>query len=254
MSDQPIEVEERDGVLWVWLNRPDKRNAISGAMLTELERIVERLEKGFDTRVLVLAARGTAFCAGADLEEGSDGAAALERSTVLFNRIEDLPQPVLAAVNGIACAGGLEILLTTDIIIAGESARFADIHANVGLIPGAGGAYRLPHWVGLPMAKRMLLTGDIFDAASMREAGLVSEVVPDDALHARVAEVAGQLARKSPLGLAAMKRLARQSLTEDRDTAMAAGLEENVLHARREDFAEAMAAFAERRAPVFVGR
>lgn len=253
---ETIEVDSVGDVLWLWLSRPEKRNAISEQMLTEISSVVDEVRRGFGTRVLVLAAKGRTFCAGADL--GEDPAATpsietLEASTVLFNAIEDLEQPVIASVQGAACAGGLELLLTTDIILASESARFADIHATIGLIPGAGGAYRLPQWVGLPMAKRMLLTGDFYDARTMRDAGLVSEVVPDDDLFRVTSALAQRLASKSPQALAAMKRLSRMALGGDRDAAMRAALQENAAHFGRDDYAEGLAAFAQRRAPVFVG-
>jgi len=254
---ETIRAEQRGFVRWITLNRPERRNAISPQMIEELETELERARTDPDVRVLALAAAGRAFCSGADLGDSPDArpdASTLEAATALYNRIEDFPHPVVGVVQGVACAGGLELLLCCDLIVAAESVRIADIHSNVGLIPGAGGAYRLVRRIGPSAAKWLMYTGDFFAAAELRDLGLISQVVPDDELTAAAEELTGRLAAKSPLGLAAMKRLADRALDSDRSTAMAEGLNESLSLMDSEDYLEGLAAMQQGRPAIYAGR
>lgn len=247
-------VERRERVLWIRLNRPERRNAINDQMLEELRAVFSATARGRDTRAVVLGATGSAFSAGADLGDTPDARPSMETlasSTRLYEEIEDLPQPVIGMVQGIACAGGLELLLCCDLIVASRAARFADIHAGVGLIPGAGGAWRLPRWVGLPKAKEMLYTGDVYSAEEMSREGLVARLAEPEGLEEATAQLAAQLAAHSPLGLAAMKRLANSALDAGRAAHMESALEENRRHLETADYGEGLAAMAEKRHPVY---
>ncbi|WP_110588199.1 enoyl-CoA hydratase/isomerase family protein [Microbacterium suaedae] len=249
-----ISVEQRGDARWITLDRPERRNAISPVMLDEIDQAVRAAEQDRSVRVLVFAASGSVFCAGADLgdAEALPDSALLERSTALMNRIEDFPQPVVAMVQGLACAGGVELLLACDLIVASDRAAFADIHSTVGLIPGAGGVWRLVRRVGLAWAKQMMYSGDIYSSEDMYVAGFVNEVTPADQLETRTVGLVDMLSSRSPLALAAMKRLANGALDATREEHMSAALAENDRHLRTTDGGEGLAAMSEKRQPVYV--
>ena len=247
-------------VLSVYLNRPDKLNAISSGMLDALEDAVDeaRAEK---YRVVVIRGRGRAFCAGGDLGSNGHGgaiagppASMLERSNEVFAALEALPKPVIAAVHGTACAGGLELALSCDLIVAANSARLGDMHANFGLLPGAGGTYRLSRRIGPSKAKYLMFTGELFGAAELAQAGLVDQVYPDADFDASVDALASGIAGKSPLGLAQMKHLALEASTLSREEGLASALEVALRYRHSADYAEGLRSFAEKRAPRFEGR
>jgi enoyl-CoA hydratase len=161
---------------------------------------------------------------------------------------------VIAAVRGWAMAGGLEIVLCCDLVIAGESARFGDAHANYGLLPGGGSSVRLPRRIGPMRARELMFTGDWFGAAAMKEAGLVTRIVPDTEVETVAGLLAAQLASRSPAGLRRMKSLLLHATERGRDEALAAEQREWALHARSLDLREGLAAFREKRIPHFTGR
>lgn len=253
----PLIVEQRDRVRWLTLNRPDRMNALSPALIAALDAQLREAEADAATRVLVITGAGRAFCAGADLSPRAPAAAPrladLMRSSEVFARLEAFPRPVIAAVNGVALAGGLELVLCCDLILAGAGARFGDVHANVGLLPGADGAYRLSRRVLPSLARYLLFTGETLGAAELQAGGLVNRVFPDRELLEGTHELASAIADKSALVTAGMKRMAAtagQPLDAARQTALAL----NETHLRSGDAREGLAAFAERRAPVFRDR
>ncbi|MEU0469791.1 enoyl-CoA hydratase/isomerase family protein [Amycolatopsis sp. NPDC006131] len=252
-------VADRDQVRWITLNRPERRNAISPLMLDELEAVLEDTAEDSEVRALVVTGAGSAFCAGADLTVDPDDPDALPdvdlaRSDAVFGLLERQPQPVIAAVNGTAAAGGLELLLCCDIVLAAASARIGDLHANAGLLPGAGGTYRLPRRVGRNPALWLLFTGDTAPVEDFQRWGLVHRVVPGEELLAEAGRLATGLTRKSPLGLRRMKELVRDGLEQDRRTGLAHALEVAQAHQKSADYAEGVRAFAAHRAPRFTGR
>jgi enoyl-CoA hydratase len=180
--------EQRGGVAVVTLNRPDRRNALSAALLTELRATVAELDANPDIRAIVLTGADPAFCAGLDLAElGSldSKLAAVGSGPVL----PPLSTVLIGAINGAAVTGGLELALACDFLIASERARFADTHARVGIMPGWGLSYALPEAVGLRRARQMSATGNFVDASTALAWGLVNEVVP----HAELLDVAVRL-------------------------------------------------------------
>jgi enoyl-CoA hydratase/carnithine racemase len=250
--------EVRDNALWLTLNRPDAMNAINDGVV---DGLAAGLDAADDTiRCVVIRAEGRAFCAGADLKSVQQKTAKgtmgdfTDRLLDVLNRIEAFPRPVIAAVNGLALAGGLELVLCCDLVIAAVSAKLGDAHANYGLIPGGGGSVRLPRKIGPTRAKYLMYTGAFLDAAELERMGLVNQVVPDDALDETVAKLAARLAEKSPLSLKLMKQLTDDGLEQPKETALRNELMAIAVHSRSQDWAEGLAAFTEKRKPNFTGR
>ncbi len=243
------------------LNRPKAMNAINLALLGELEQRLRSLAADDAVRVLVLTGSGPAFCAGADLKEVLAGADLppgepdfLDRAADALNALREFPKPVIAALNGVTMAGGLELAMCADIVLAAESAQIADAHANFGVYPGAGGAAVLPRLVPLNVAMYLLFTGKTLSAVEMKQYGFVNEVHPDGELAAATDTLARLIARKSPAALRRMKAVARHTADKSRADAL---LHEQVMlreHQRSWDMQEGLRAFAEKRAPEFRGR
>jgi enoyl-CoA hydratase len=256
--------DRRGATSWITLNRPADLNAISAAMVEELIDVLTRIAIDDAVRVVVVTGVGEkAFCAGADLKgvlailerSGTPGEPDfLDRATVMFELLRGLRKPVIAAVNGVALAGGLEIVMACDLVLAADTAKLGDAHANFGVFPGAGGAAVLPRKVGINRAKQLLFTGDSCSAEEMKAFGLVNDVVPASELPAAAQKLADKLAAKSPSVLRAMKAVANRSL----DQTQAAALRDEMLalrdHLRSADLREGLAAFAAKRKPVFTGR
>ncbi len=214
-------------------------------------------------RALVLTGSGRAFCAGADLKEALDvfgrrdpGATSRFFATAqqLFQGVARCKKPVIAAVNGIAAAGGLELILGCDLVIAAESARIGDAHINFGLLPGGGSSIRLPRKIGPARAKYLLYTGDFLPAATLEEWGLVNEVVADGELESAVSELVGKLRDKSPLVLRRMKGLVEDGLDVPLEPALRLELAAWEAHGLSDDLLEGLAAFGEKRKPDYTGR
>jgi enoyl-CoA hydratase/carnithine racemase len=267
-AEPAVRVERRGAALWLYLNRPSALNGISPEIVGGLEDGLDQAARDDDVRVVVLAASGRVFCAGADLKYvldiaapggATDDAARLHDEFTsqvgeTFSRIESFPKPVVAAVHGLAVAGGLELVLCADVVVAAESARFGDAHANYGLLPGAGGSARLPRRVGLATAKYLMFTGQAVSARELLHTDLVTKVVDDDDLEPEVGRLVDQLAGKSPLGLRVMKDLANAAF----ETPLSTGLRQEADDVRRHtgsaDFVEGIRAFNEKRLPKFTGR
>jgi enoyl-CoA hydratase len=260
---QTIVVEKRGSAAWIILNRPQELNAISPLLIAELGDVLNTLEQDSQVGSLVITGAGRAFCAGADLkfvgtmvaaqrEEAT--AAFLATATMLMSRLESFPKPVIAAVNGIATAGGMELVLCCDLVVATESARLGDGHANFGLLPGAGGSVRLTRKIGVTRAKYLFFTGDLASAAEMAAAGLVNRIVPDADLAGAVAHLVGQLAGKSSLGLRRMKELANAAIDLSLEEGLQFEQSVNAEHSTSFDRNEGLAAFSEGRKPLFKGR
>ncbi len=256
-------LDRRGPVAWITLNRPRELNAIGPAMLDRLHAILDETEADPAVRCLVLTGAGRAFCAGADLafvhampegERDAATAAFLRRASATMSRLEACPKPVIAAVNGVTVAGGLELVLCCDIVLAAEGARIGDGHARYGLLPGAGASARLPRRVGLSRANWLFFTAALLPARDLVAAGLVNEVVPDAELDGAAERLATGIAARSPLGLRHMKALARASLDGTLADALERELAANAGYAASFDRNEGLAAFNERREPAFEGR
>lgn len=254
-------MDVRNGAVWITLNRPASLNSITPGMVAGVEAALERA-KDDDIKAVVLTGSGRAFCAGADLKFVRATSGGDERHMVRFldsvlqmmERIERCPRPVIAAINGIAVAGGLELLLCCDLVLAARSARIGDAHANFGLLPGGGSSVRLPRKIGPTRAKYLLFTGESVPAADLVPAGLVNEVVEDDDLLPATERLLARLSEKSPLTMRRMKALVDDGLDQPSATALRLELIVSELHARSDDQREGLAAFEEKRKPRFVGR
>jgi enoyl-CoA hydratase/carnithine racemase len=252
-EDAPVLVA-RDGVVaTITLNRPDKRNAIDQGMRDALASTLADLDTKTEVCVVVLTGAGSAFCAGVDLAESSMSGDPTDRPPVAAP-LWQFRKPVVAAINGVAVGGGLELALACDIRIGAASARLGLTEARIGSLPGSGGTQLLPRIVGAGNAARLLLTGELIDASRAQAMGLVSEVVPDENLAAAVGELASRIGQNAPLSLIAAKQALRQAL--DLPFEQGQALERRLWAelAATEDRAEGRAAFREKRAPRFVGR
>lgn len=250
--------ELRGAVGWLTLDRPAAMNSLSRELMRGLDAQLRLWRDDPAVRVVVLAANGRAFCAGADLKEVSAPVAAGEPDFIdvaaeFFSTLRSFPKPVIAAVNGLAVAGGLELVLACDLVVAAESARLGDAHANFGVFPGAGGAAVLPRKLPVNVARYLLFTGRTFTAAQMERHGLVNEVVPDGELQGHAQALAEELAARSPLVLARMKRVAAEAADKPVADALRHELLEFRHHQRSYDMQEGLRAFAEKRAPEFKG-
>jgi enoyl-CoA hydratase len=262
MTEPAILAQTRDGAMWMTINRPAALNAITPEVVDGLGAALDRALADPDVRAVVLTGTGRAFCAGADLKyvrettQGDEGAVAafLESVLALMGRLETFPRPVIAAVNGLALAGGLELVLCCDLVLAARSARLGDAHANFGLLPGGGSSVRLPRKIGPTRAKYLLFTGEFVPAERLVEAGLVNEVVDDAGLPAAVGALVAKLVPKSPLVLRRMKALVDDGLEQPSATALRLELLASEVHAHSHDMQEGLAAFEQKRAPRFLGR
>jgi enoyl-CoA hydratase len=239
------------------LNRPQKLNALSKQLLGQLAAVLAKAEGDHGIACVVLTGAGRAFCAGADISDmlarGVESYADPERLSS-WRAIQDFPKPIIAAVNGMALGGGLELALLCDIVIAAEGARFATPEIKIGAFPGDGGTQRLPRCVGKSFAMQMVLTGEMVDAALAERKGLVSEVVPAERLLERALEIASQIAGHS----AAITPYAKKAVLVACETSLADGLQvEHRLAVEAfatHDRVEGLRAFAEKRPPAFIGR
>lgn len=261
MIYQDIIYELRNRSVWIYLNRPKDMNSISKTMLIELKDAFLKAQDDSNVRVVVLSGKGKAFCAGVDLKgllEDQKSEKSTEPSTLdlcerTYGFMEHFSKPLIAALNGITLAGGLELAMTADLIIAAESAKIGDAHANFGVLPGAGGAVKLPRKISINRAKYLLFTGDFISAAEMKEYGLVNQVVSNEELETTVQALADKLAEKSPLGLSRMKQLVRDGLEQPLDVALRQELATLKVHTQSYDMSEGLKAFTEKRKPEFKG-
>jgi enoyl-CoA hydratase/carnithine racemase len=246
------------GIARITLNRPAQLNAISPELLEDLDRACALVEGDASVRAVTLTAAGRAFCAGADLRavrELSPDAARWSAFMGLwhrvFDRIEALPVPVIAGVHGLALAGGLELVLVADLVVADETARLGDQHANFGLVAGGGGSQRLPRLIGARRAKELMLLGGWLGATEALAWGLVNRVAPAGTVAAVVEEIAASLAAGSASANRTVKALVNRAFDAELGEGLALERRLVALHMRSADAAEGLRAFAEKRKPVF---
>jgi enoyl-CoA hydratase/carnithine racemase len=242
------------------LDRPDNLNAASEAMVQSLERRLRAVAALPELRVVILTGAGRAFCAGGDLMEfeaalkvgGTKLIETLRYNQDVIQMVEDLPVPVIGAVNGVAVAGGLELLLCCDIIVAAEGVKIGDGHTRYGVVPAGGATVRLVERIGLSRAAQLFYTGSLIEAGTLREWGLVNDVVPKDKLMERAMELAGEICRSSPEANRHIKALTgRSARTDARAGRIRAELQRFEQHIRGIDLAKGLAAFRTKQHPSY---
>ena len=218
-------------VATITLNRPDVLNAITTSMLLQLNAAVDEVEQSDNIKALVIRGEGRGFCAGVDLvfmsqlfEDPPSLKSFLKDFNALLFKLEELPIPVICVVTGYALAGGFELMLACDLVIATEDARIGDQHGNIGLVPGGGSSQRLPRRIGYQRASELLLTGRWVSGKEAERWGLITKAVSADSLEEELDKLLSSLRNKSRAGLGVIKKLLLQS----RDTSLRAGIDKEI--------------------------
>jgi enoyl-CoA hydratase/carnithine racemase len=260
MTYRHLLVERAGHVVTVVLNRPEQMNAMNTGMGEDLLACFDALARDPDARTVVLTGAGDrAFCAGGDLVERNEMTDAQWRAQhVVFEqaafRLLRCPVPVIAAVEGFALAGGCELAILSDFIVAGETAVFGVPETTLGIFPGIGGTQLLPRILGAPLAKELIFTGRRMKADEARAAGLVNHLVPRGQARARAAEIAATIAGNGPVAVRQAKKAIAYGMETDLDTAMILAIEAYNATVVTEDRREGVRAFNEKRKPQFKGR
>jgi enoyl-CoA hydratase len=252
--------EKKGSIGILTVNRPEKMNALSNQLISELRSFLSEIESDDELKVLIVTGAGDkAFVAGADIGELVErdaiaGSKVSRERQDVFSRIENLPVPSIAAVNGYALGGGLELALACSMRICSENARFGAPEVKLGIIPGDGGTQRLPRLVGKGRAMEMILTGDFIDAQEAFRIGLVNRVVPPENLLQQTLELAEKIASRPPLAVRFAKEAVNKSIEGGAESGYAL---ESYLHAltcSTEDKKEGVTAFLEKRKGQFKGK
>jgi enoyl-CoA hydratase len=255
--------EVQGNVAVITLNRPERMNTLGGTMKPDLARAFFEFARSDDeVRAIVLTGSGErAFCAGADIKEragtsvaGTDYFFAQRATHDLFRDIEEFEKPVIAAINGVALGGGLEIALCCDIRLGSTTARFGLPEVKLGVIPAAGGTQRLPRLIGEARAKELILTADLIDAPAALHFGLISRVLPPEELMPAALELAQRIAGHPPLAIRFAKRAINRGMQTDLDSGLEYERYAASMLVDSDDRKEGMQAFVEKRQPKFTGR
>jgi enoyl-CoA hydratase len=260
VETEPIQYEVDGHIARIWLNRPHKRNSVSQQLLHELDEAVRRAEADEDVRVMVFRGREGTFCSGFDLDElqgdfiGRSSAWEIaQRSARICDGIFRSPKPSVAVLEGHTTAGGFEIMINCDFAIAAEDALIGDFHMRRALFGGAGPIYRLPRILGERRAKELMLTGKLLTGCEAKEWGLVNDCAPVEELDACVDRFVAELADKSPFQMSVTKMALNRSLDSDTETLMVLERLAVGVTLNSNDAAEGVAAFLEKRDPVWTG-
>ncbi len=260
-EDILFEVAER--IATITLNRPERRNAFTLAMIDEWVARLEECRARADIHVVLVTGAGKAFCSGGDIDElmkQGQARGPQQRKDELVGHIHNIPRlleymdkPVIAAINGAATGAGLDLALMCDLRYAARSAKFAETYVKMALMPGAGGAYFLPRAIGRARALEMLWTGDFMDAEEAERIGLINKALPDEELMAHALNMARRLAAGPTHSIRAIKRAVRAGLRSDLSDSLDLGASNYGVLAMGDDHLEAVDAFLEKRKPRFGG-
>ncbi|BFH66839.1 MAG: enoyl-CoA hydratase-related protein [Paenibacillus dendritiformis] len=247
-----------DGTVGVLaLNRPDVLNALNRELMQELVAELERMDRDDAVKAIVVTGNDQAFAAGADIKEMADDSAVsllMKRQFDVWDRIGGIAKPIIAAVSGHVLGGGCELMMSCDLVVASDTARFGQPEIRLGVMPGAGGTQRLTRALGLRKAMELLLTGDTMPADEALRRGLINKVAPVELYLEEALKLARRIAAQPPLAV----RLIKQAVRKAQDLPLAEGLdyERQCFHLlfASEDQKEGMRAFQEKRSPQFKGR
>ncbi len=263
-SYETLLVDQRDSILTITLNRPERLNAVDQTMHRELESVFGTVANDPDVSAVVLTGAGRGFCSGGDVramdERGGSnvlqtrplGAVSQGGRRILYNMLW-VEQPMICALNGVAAGLGATLALFCDIIYASDQARIGDTHVRAGLVAGDGGAVIWPLLIGMAKAKELLMTGDIIDATEAERIGLINKVVPHDELMETVMDLARRLATGPALAIRGTKHALNKKLWNDLNQALDVGLALEERSSRHPDHQETARAFVEKRTPQYKG-
>ena len=257
MTSNPVTLSRAGGVALITLNRPASLNAMSEEMVRGFDQVLDELAADETVRAAIVTGAGKAFSAGGDLREfgrkleqdPKSLLATLAYNQGVLDKVERLPFPVIAAVNGVAVAGGLELVLCCDVVLASDQAMIGDGHAKYAIVPAAGSSVRLFTKMPANRALHLLYSAELFRAAKLQEWGLVNEVVAADRLLDKAREVANQYCQQSPQVLKHMKALARAGVAARIEEGLRMELKAFGAHLGSRDLAEGLKAFREKRKP-----
>jgi enoyl-CoA hydratase len=258
-EEKVVQYEMRGRVAVVTINRPEKRNALDGEVRCAVLGALEAARRDEGVRCVIVTGAGEkAFIAGADIAE-FEGRSPVDqwrvmKAPTIFEAVERIPKPVIAAINGYCLGGGMELALACDVRISSSSAKFGQPEVNLGIIPGGGGTQRLPRIIGLGWALRLMLSGEILAADVALRLRLVEEVVDPGRLLERAVALAETMASKSPVALAAAKEATRAALSLPLENGLELETALFQLCFSSADKAEGVRAFLEKRAPELTGR
>jgi methylglutaconyl-CoA hydratase len=261
MNFNTLLLQEQDGICTITFNRPDKRNAVSFELVSDLMRALDHAAKSDATQVVIFTGAGKAFCAGLDLEELKSLIGKSQEQNVkdsqtmanMFRAVYDFPKPTIAAVNGAAIAGGTGIATMSDFTLAVPEAKFGYTEVRIGFVPAIVSSY-LVFQVGHKIARDLLMTARLFDAAEAHRYGLVNEIVAPEQLMPRAIALANLLMENSPTSVRATKKLINGFIKEQLDAQVAAAVEDNARIRTTTDFKEGVSSFLEKRKPVWTGK
>ena len=250
--------EENKGIGLATIDRQEALNALNGDVLTDLEEMVTYLEMSHTVKALILTGAGRSFVAGADIGaqlplDVAGGRAWGQRGSALFRRIEKLPYPTIAAVNGFALGGGCEIAMACDIILASEKAKFGQPEVTLGITPGYSGTQRLARRVGIAKAKELIFSGKMITAGEAKMIGLVNEVYAPEELLEKAKDMAASFTKNAPAAVRYAKAAIDRGMQTDMDSAIAIENELFAMCFATKDQKEGMTAFLEKRAAQFCG-
>jgi 2-(1,2-epoxy-1,2-dihydrophenyl)acetyl-CoA isomerase len=267
MNYETILVDTQAGVTTVTMNRPQRMNALTGLMVSEIVAVLDGTKQGTETRVIVLTGAGKGFCGGADLKDPRGPGGLLPDNSPESKRqglrhgfyplilgIRNCDVPVIAMMNGDAAAGGCDLALTCDIRIGSERTRFMESFARIGLFPGTGGCWFLPRMVGTSKAAEMIFTGEPIGAEEAYQRGLLSQLVPLDELHERTMTLAKRIAAGPPVAIRLAKMVMQRSMDASLETSLELAAASESITLTSEDHREGLAAFLEKREATLRGR